>query len=207
VGIDAGVLGGAPSVTKDGYEKHMGINHVGHALLFKLLLQQLLEAARNPIGLEPRVVFVSSNGHKYGTSQGIVFPSLKSKGENVAVGSKYGQSKLANLLYPKEIAERYPQITAVSVHPGVVKTDLFSAPESGFIVNAIRRVVVPLMGVSVEEGAKNQLWASTAKDGVVSGKYYEPIGIAGKEGAVAKDNQLAKKLWDWTERELEGQSV
>ncbi len=184
----------------------MGVNHVGHALLFKLLLPQMLETAKSPIGVEPRVVFVSSLGHKYGTSNGIIFESLKSKAANVGATTKYGQSKLANLLYPQEIAKRYPQITAVSLHPGNVKTDLFSRPGSGLVVSILRRVLLPIVGVSVEEGAKNQLWAATAKD-VVSGEYYEPIGISGKAGAVGKDKELARRLWDWTEKELEGQSL
>ncbi|KAJ9628200.1 hypothetical protein H2204_009460 [Knufia peltigerae] len=201
---NAGVMGGPPTTTKEGYEFHIGINHVGHALLFKLLVPQLLEAAKNPIGDEPRVIFVSSLGHKYGPAGGIVFESLKTKGGDLSGTAKYGQSKLANLLYPQEIAKRYPQITAVSIHPGNVKTDLFSTPESSLVVNFLRRVVIPLFGVSVQEGAKNQLWAATARN-VSSGQYYEPVGIGGKQGAVAKDPELARKLWEWTEKELEGQ--
>ena len=50
---------------------------------------------------------------------------------------------------------------------------------------------------------KNQLWAAVAK-GVVSGEYYEPVGIGGKVSDYGKDNELAKKLWEWTDSELKG---
>ena len=49
----------------------------------------------------------------------------------------------------------------------------------------------------------NHLWAATSSD-VVSGSYYEPVGVPGKESALAKDEGLSGKLWDWTEQQLEG---
>jgi hypothetical protein len=42
---------------------------------------------------------------------------------------------------------------------------------------------------------------------VVSEGYYEPIGISGRAGAVGTDKELARRFWDWTEKELEGQSL
>lgn len=61
--------------------------------------------------------------------------------------------------------------------------------------------MLPLIGVSVEEGACGQLWAATAKD-VASGEYYEPVGVSGKASPIAQNADLAKKLWNWTEEEL-----
>jgi retinol dehydrogenase-12 len=62
------------------------------------------------------------------------------------------------------------------------------------------------LGVSVEQGAKNQLWAATA-DGVASGVYYVPVGVSGKEGKLLKDKDLIRSLWEWTEKELEGHVI
>ena len=57
------------------------------------------------------------------------------------------------------------------------------------------------MARPIEEGAKNQLWAATAED-VVSGELYYPIGMTGKTAKIGRDEALAKKLWDWTQKEL-----
>lgn len=62
---------------------------------------------------------------------------------------------------------------------------------------------------SVEDGAKNQLWAATAPRGieqgqVKSGEYYVPVGIAGQGTKSAYDQELAEKLWTWTEKEIDG---
>ena len=59
--------------------------------------------------------------------------------------------------------------------------------------------------VSLVEGAKNQLWAATVdKEKITNGGYYEPIGIPGEHDKCSKDENLARELWDWTEKELNG---
>jgi hypothetical protein len=70
------------------------------------------------------------------------------------------------------------------------------------IANAIVKPVVALTGVSNDEGAKTQLWCSFSKD-VKSGCYYEPIGKAGKESKLARDDALSTALWEWTNKELQ----
>lgn len=64
-------------------------------------------------------------------------------------------------------------------------------------------IFAPLICVPVSVGIRNHLWAVSSPQ-VVSGTYYEPVGVPGKESALAKDKELSKKLWDWTEKELEG---
>ena len=89
-----------------------------------------------------------------------------------------------------------------AVHPPQVSTGLLArATDLGLpagMSGAVNR-----SSVSVEEGVKNQLWAATAKD-VGSGEYYEPVGVAGNASEHGKDDELARKLWEWTESELEG---
>lgn len=63
--------------------------------------------------------------------------------------------------------------------------------------------IAPLMCVPVKVGIRNHLWVATSPE-VVSGKYYEPVGVPDKETAVAKDEALSKRLWEWTENELKG---
>jgi hypothetical protein len=66
--------------------------------------------------------------------------------------------------------------------------------------------LVPFLAGSVEDGAKNQLWAATA-NGVKSGELYYPIGVTGKTAPIGLNEDLAKKLWEWTVKELEGHNV
>ena len=56
-----------------------------------------------------------------------------------------------------------------------------------------------------EEGALNQVWASTApKEQIVNGEYYEPVGKAGVHRRMSINKVLARELWEWTQKELEG---
>lgn len=116
----------------------------------------------------------------------------------------YAQSMLAKALFAYEFAKRYPQITATSLHPGTVKSGVWNGDKNvnWLIANAIVKPVVALTGVSNDEGAKTQLWCSFSKD-VKSGCYYEPIGKAGKESKLARDDALSTALWEWTNKELQ----
>ena len=137
-------------------------------------------------------------------SAGIVFSDLKSEQNFPAFGSwiRYGQSKLANILYARELARRYPSITSVSVHPGVVGTGLVEnlgwAKRTFVYVTNLWKLMKP------EEGAYNQLWASTTPKGnLKNGQLYEPVGIlSSKLDKVSKDDSLAKQLWEWTDKAL-----
>jgi NAD(P)-dependent dehydrogenase (short-subunit alcohol dehydrogenase family) len=122
----------SPSLTTDGYEIQFGTNHVGHALLVKLLLLTLLSTAALP-NADVRVIFVASlafSGHPRGS---IVFKDLKTKQDTFLLRTgawqRYGQSKLANILYAAEMARRYGDkgITAVSIHPGTFNTGLITS--------------------------------------------------------------------------------
>lgn len=65
--------------------------------------------------------------------------------------------------------------------------------------------IAPLVCAPVHIGIRNHLWAATGSE-VVSGKYYEPVGVPNKETELAKDESLSRKLWEWTENELNGVS-
>ena len=203
--LNAGILGHPATLTNDGYEIHMGTNHLGHALLLRLLTPLLIKTASETTPEDVRVVILASIGYKY-AADGIQFDTLKEIGEGITPVSRYTQSKLANLLYAQEGAAHYAQFTTVSLDPGAVGTDLFSREPGDEQVRHLQKNVAPQHAGPVTEGVKNQLWAATAK-GVTSGKYYEPVGVSGTESGLALDNNMAKKLWEWTETELEGHEI
>ncbi|KAF2104586.1 retinol dehydrogenase 14 [Rhizodiscina lignyota] len=206
---NAGVMGIDADQTKDGYEIQFGINHVAHALLIKLLLPTMLETAKLP-DADVRIINMSSWGHKQAPSYGIQFETLKTS--QASLGgmipgprwSRYGQSKLANLLYAQELAKRYPQITSVSVHPGFVMTGLYD--NVNFLIRLPALISSIGRTVPVDQGHYNQVWATTCrKSDIINGQYYEPVGVVGKDiSKAAQDKQLAERLWDWTQEELAG---
>lgn len=120
---NSGVCMVPPGLTADGYEMHMGINHVGHALLIKLLLPILLHTTTLPPG-DVRIIIVSSSSHTWAPTGGIIFTDLKTTQANLNSKQRYGQSKLANIMYARELANRYPSITTMSIHPGCVDTNI-----------------------------------------------------------------------------------
>lgn len=204
--LNAGIMATPPGLTTDGYEIQFGTNHMGHALLTKLLLPVLDKTAKSSGNADVRIVSLSSQGHEYAPKGGIQFDTLKTPADGLGAFGRYGQSKLANILWARQLAKVYPQFTIAAIHPGVVRTNL-SAGATGFpfvlrMLGGIgNRFLTP-----VDEGAKNQLWASVSKD-VKSGEYYKPVGVGGSVSAYGKDDDLASSLWDWTEKELEGHTA
>ncbi|KAF8170674.1 oxidoreductase [Mycena galopus ATCC 62051] len=178
---NAGVMNVPPALTKDGYEVHFGINHIAHALLIKLLLPTLLRTAEAP----------NSDGFSMHPGGGIVFDDLRTtQGSGLMKTMRYGQSKLANILYASELARRYgSKITAVSIHPGVVRTELLNTQSN--LVKALSWLSHPFSMLTPEEGAFNTLWAATAdKKKIVNGEFYEPVGIPGGHARKSRDQEL-----------------
>lgn len=200
---NAGLMGGPAAVTKQGHEITLGTNHVGHALLVKLLLPLLTKTSELP-DADVRVVILSSRGHAHGP--GLVFDSFKQQNSSVSIIYRYTQSKLANVVYARSLAKHYPQFTTVSINPGDVNTNLYNRGYLGLMMNIISTLALRFIALDVDDGAKNSLWAATAKE-VRSGEYYEPVGIGGEASKASQDDGLAERLWDWTQRELAGHDI
>ncbi|KAH6960156.1 hypothetical protein DER45DRAFT_535971 [Fusarium avenaceum] len=200
--LNAGIMIAPPGLTDENYEIQFGINHMGHALLTKLLMPILLTTASEP-NSDVRLVILSSEAHNYAPTTGFLWDSLKTTAASMNTLTRYGQSKLANILYAKELARRHPQIKVASVHPGIVNTNLGNEQASqSLLIRAGLAIARGVVGVNVDTGAKTQLWAATGQ-GVESGEYYEPIAVSGRSSKIAKDRTIAQELWEWTEKEIE----
>lgn len=194
------------SLTKEGFEIQFGTNHVGHALLTKLLMPVLLRTAEQP-GADVRIVNISSIGMLAAPSGGIVFDQAAL--EKQYTWRRYGQSKLANILFTRELAQRYPQITSVSVHPGAIVTDLYSSLTSNpflkigvWLFKQIGRIL-PGHFEDTKGGALTQTWAiATPKGKLENGGFYRPIGVLTHGSKYSRDLALAKRLWEWTDEQL-----
>ncbi len=178
-----------------GYELQFFTNHIGHFILVTGLLDQLTETGR--------IVMLSSAAHKMAPRGGIQFDNLDGA-KSYGGWSAYGQSKIANLLFAKELARRFQgtKKTANAVHPGVIKTNL-SRNMNG-AVEVIFGLVSPLFLKSVEQGAATEVYVATHPDAAqVSGKYFADSNVA-KARSDAEDAELAKKLWDVSEKIVAG---
>ncbi|KAH7313637.1 hypothetical protein B0I35DRAFT_480312 [Stachybotrys elegans] len=199
--LNAGVLRMAPALTTEGYEFHFGINYLGHALLSRLLLPVLLRTAANKPKKDVRVVVISSEGHTMAPKAGVEYDKIKTDCAHLMYLKRYGQSKLALIGLMKQLSREHPQITTIAVHPGRIVTGLAQGLWKESNIARWTKGIAPLLCVPVSKGIQNHLWAATSPD-VVSGTYYEPVGIPGTLSPTAQEEVFSKKLREWTDEAL-----
>lgn len=169
--------------TKEGLERQFGINHIGHFLLTMLLLRNMGEGSR--------IVNVASGAHKVGR---IHFEDINLK-KHFNVITAYSQSKLANILFTRELARRVAKrgIIVNCCHPGAVATNIGIDRDTGF-GKTVTGMLKPFFQTP-EEGARTEIFL--AMDGSVknvSGEYFYNCKIA-KSSKRSKDMRLARKLF------------
>ncbi len=183
-------LAGQQGMTKDGFEIHFGVNHLGHFLLTLMLLDRLKDSDHG------RIVNVASRAHY--RAKGIDYQAVR-KPTRTRVGMKeYEVSKLANVLFTAELARRLTdtRITTYSLHPGVVASDIWRRVPWPF-EKLIKRFMI-----TNEEGALTTLHcAMSPQAGKETGLYYDECKTK-EPSAVSKDPNAAAELWQrslqWT---------
>lgn len=200
--LNAGVMSLPPGETDLGHEIQLGTNHTGHFLLTKLLLPTLLKTAEEP-NSDVRVVSLASVGHNLAPSFSTMLDQTKLK--KVNTNARYGASKAANILFAAELSRRYPSLTAVSVHPGIILTELYDSIGSRTPLFSITSQPLKFFGSSIPQGAHNTLWAAAGakKENLVNGAYYVPVGNEKRENKFSQSVDMGKQLWEWTESELQ----
>jgi len=206
---NAGVMALPYSQTSSGHEIQLGTNHLGHAALTKLLLPTLLRTAEESSS-DVRIVNLSSLGQFFSYmlpfSKGLALDSKAAK--DIPTFARYGSAKLANLLHARGLAQRYPQITAVACHPGIIDTGLWTAFRRIYDTvpgaRVVAEAVLNLFFETPETGSCNTVWCATASREVVrEAYYYTPVGVSCLGCFFARDQGNVDRLWRWTERELE----
>lgn len=190
---NAGVMVPPYSKTEDGFELQFGTNHLGHFALTGLMLPMLLKSDAG------RIVTVSSVAHRSGK---IDFDDLTWDQRGYKAAQAYGDSKIANLYFTSELARmlKDTQITVAAAHPGWTHTNLQQHSKLFSFLN-------PFFSQKPPMGALPTLRAAT-EESVNSDDYYGPGGFLEIKGypikvnsnALAKDEQIAKKLWDVSEK-------
>ena len=183
---NAGAMFTSRHVTPDGYEQTFALNHLAPFLLTNLLLERLTAS-------HARVVTTASDAHKGAV---LDVDDLQSVHGRFRPGRVYGNSKLCNVLFTRELQRRNPAVAANCLHPGVIR--------SGFGKNdgALARIGLTLAGPflrSPKAGARPLVWlALDPAAGELRGQYLEkqrPV----PPSAQAQDDGRAAELWERSE--------
>ena len=172
-------------VTEDGHERTFALNHLAPFLLTNLLLERMQHSA------SARVVTVSSNAHTAGR---IDFNNLQGEA-SYSGANAYNQSKLANVLFTYELAERLraTTITANALHPGVVRT-AFGAEDPASVQRILVPIVRPFMKSPAQGAATSIHLAAAPELEHVSGRYFANCK-AKKSAERSYDHAVAAQLW------------
>ncbi|MBW4840915.1 MAG: SDR family oxidoreductase [Paenibacillaceae bacterium] len=194
---NAGVMTFKRETTSDGFERMMGINHLGTFLLTNLLLDPLKLANQG------RIVNVASVSHKKANLD----LSDPYREKSFSFMEAYGQSKLANLLFTLELSDRMKdtQVTVNSLHPGTVSTNIGVDRNGGFWAKTAQTLMKPFV-LSPLQGAETTIYlADSPEVSEISGKYFQNKRIT-STSPQAQNKQLANQCWAWSEREV-GETV
>lgn len=182
---NAGIFSAQRATTVDGIEQTFAVNHLAPFLLTHLLLSRLKASA------PARIITTSSIAHR---GARIDFDDPQFEKRPYSGISAYGQSKLANILFTRELARRLEgrRVTANCFHPGAVNTKLLD--ENPMWYRAAWRAASPFM-LSSEKGADTGVYlASSPEVEEVTGRYFVKRKIT-EPSALAQDDEAASRLW------------
>jgi NAD(P)-dependent dehydrogenase (short-subunit alcohol dehydrogenase family) len=178
-------------LTEDGFERQLAINHLAYFLLTHQLLDVLLAAPN------ARIVNVASGAH-YGGK--VVIDNLNSDKGNYQGFAVYSNTKLYNVLFTYELAERLKSkgITVNCLHPGVVQTNLANKETKTFL--SVVWSIFKSFGIKAEQGAQTSIFlASSDEVKDITGQYFEKCKPK-KPKKDAFDINLRKALWEQSEK-------
>jgi len=173
------------TLSEDGLEMQLAVNHLAPYLLTRLLLPRLEAAGR------ARIVTVASRAHFRGR---IDFEDLNANRRYFAL-TAYNQSKLANVLFTYELARRLAGtgVTANCLHPGFVRTRIGN--KHTIPVHSLLHSLMSLAGIAPAEGARTSVYLATSPEVEnVSGRYFvkeRPV----RSAEVSYDEGVARRLW------------
>jgi NAD(P)-dependent dehydrogenase (short-subunit alcohol dehydrogenase family) len=187
---NAGAMYATRQLTGEGIELTWALNHLAPFLLTGLLRERLTASA------PARIVTTASAAH-----QGCEIP-FADLGADRSYGAlrRYGESKLANILFTRELARRLEGsgVTANCMHPGLVATGL---NHNNGLIRSLAMTVLGLASRSPEEGAATLVWLATSPDAeTVSGGYFVDFRQQ-PPSAAAQDGQAARRLWELSEKQ------
>ncbi|XP_074642619.1 retinol dehydrogenase 14-like [Tubulanus polymorphus] len=190
---NAGVVEVTPQKTKDGFEMMFGVNHLGHFLLTLLLKDLLMKSAPS------RVVVVSSVAHMWAK---ITASEITADRLNTYNRSQYGVSKLMNILFTRELSQQWKDsgVTVNALHPGAVQSELLRnlPPVLQFMFD---KILCKIFYKTTKEGAQTSIYVAVAPElKHVTGEYFSDCKISKRLLEIARDDGVAKKVWEISEQ-------
>ncbi|KAI9235696.1 MAG: hypothetical protein BYD32DRAFT_370619 [Podila humilis] len=195
---NSGIIMTPFALSADGIEQQFAVNHMGHFVFTMALLDRIKESQPS------RIVVLSSFAHEGPTKGGIDFDTLNEEKKSDTV-TRYGRSKLANVLFAKALARRLAetQVYVNIVHPGYVATEWARQDSFGTFMTKIFEKLSKVVAMTPEIGALTQLYVATSPEIVnknIRGRYFIPIANEIQTSAYGQDEQLQEKLWSFTEK-------
>jgi NAD(P)-dependent dehydrogenase (short-subunit alcohol dehydrogenase family) len=183
---NAGGILAARDLTVDGHEKTFQVNHLAPFLLTTLLMDRLVESRAT-------VINTSSAANRFGRLNLDDLGNERKYSPNKA----YGDAKLANILFTRELHRRYSGrgIVTAAFHPGIVATSFSTGSTS--IMRFVYQTALKRILLTPEKGADTLVWLASTAAGVdwQSGEYYEKRRL-GSTNSQASDAGLATALWE-----------
>jgi NAD(P)-dependent dehydrogenase (short-subunit alcohol dehydrogenase family) len=185
---NAGLFSPQYRYSADGFELTFAVNHLAPFLLTNLLLDHLKASA------PARIVTVASEAHRRNR---LDIGDL-TKPSDWTMMKAYGRSKLCNILFTRELAERLdPEVViATCLHPGVVATGI---GQRGGLTELGWRLMKPFM-ISAERGAETPVFLATTPDPKPFHSGYVIRKALAQPDSTALDGDLARRLWDESAR-------
>ncbi|XP_072027868.1 retinol dehydrogenase 11-like [Amphiura filiformis] len=182
--------------TKEGYNMVFAVNHFGHFLLTMLLLDRLKESAPS------RIVNISSVVHAFVKEGDLHFTPKDAEGRIYPGLREYRRSKLANVLFTKELARQLEGsgVTTYSLHPGAIMSSIIETSKEttqmSLLMYWYNAGLFWLISSDERAGAQTTIYCALEESIThLSGRYFDNCRVA-KESKLAHDDGLAKKLWD-----------
>lgn len=188
---NAGVYRARCEITEDGFERTMAVNHLSHYCLTRLLHGLLLRGAG-------RIVNVSSEAHRSARLDRRPLEDILRGNVRYNGWRAYADSKLANILFTRELADRYGSegLTAVAVHPGTLSTRIWNQNTNP--ASLLLRLFKPFMGRPRVGGEAVQFVAEAPRN-VVNGLYFNRKSAVDPK-STARNASLAAELWTLSQR-------
>jgi NAD(P)-dependent dehydrogenase (short-subunit alcohol dehydrogenase family) len=189
---NAGVMLPDRRETRDGFEAHFGVNHLGHFLLTNLLLERIRASA------PARIVNVSSDAMHF-ASLTPELADLNWQKRRFSGWRSYGDSKLMNLMFTNELNRRLEGagVTAAALHPGMVTTEL--ARDQKPWMRLVGIAMLPFMK-TVPRGAATTLYAAVRADPSQPSASYLADCAPARPAKLAGDRDVEARLWEESER-------
>lgn len=193
---NAGLILGDRQTTEDGFESTFGINHLGHFEFTRLLLDTIKRSK------PARIVNVASDAHR--ASKGLDFDDLMVERRPYKSIGVYADSKLANILFTRELARRLEGSGVIThaVHPGVVRSGFARDGDVKGVLGFLVKLFGPFL-LSPADGAATSLHVSLSEDASTSTGEYWARSKRREPRQPALDDAAAKRLWEVSEKLLD----